>query len=119
MVDWQERGEVTCRVVYGRNYDRLRANVRALHPALDAWMVLEGYGRTLSRPGLDLRRRELCTVSQCVVLGAMRQLHSHFRGARHAGAGQEEIRAALEAARPYVTTTVMQQVEALWREVQG
>lgn len=117
LTEWLERGEVTCRVVYGRNYERLRANVRALHPALDAWMVLEGYGRTLSRPGLDLGRRELCTVAQCLVLGAWRQLHSHLRGARHAGAGEGAVTAALEVARPHVTTTMMQRAEALWREV--
>ena len=61
--DWRTRGEALCRVVYGANYERLRENVRALHPALDAWMVRDGYGRVLSRPGLDLVRRELCVVA--------------------------------------------------------
>ncbi|HEU4587703.1 MAG TPA: carboxymuconolactone decarboxylase family protein, partial [Gemmatimonadales bacterium] len=56
---WTKRGEETCAVVYGDNYRKLRDSVRALHPALDAWMITEGYGRTLSRPGLDLLRREL------------------------------------------------------------
>src|SRR6188508_316608 len=45
--DWRIRGEALCRVVYGANYERLRENVRALHPALDAWMVRDGYGRVL------------------------------------------------------------------------
>ena len=57
--EWYSRGQETCRIVYGENYDKLRANVRRLHPALDAWMIIEGYVRTLSRPGLDLIRREL------------------------------------------------------------
>jgi len=117
--EWARRGEATCRTVYGANYDRLRANVRALHPALDAWMVVEGYGRTLSRPNLDLRRRELCTVAQCAVLEADRQLHSHLRGARHAGAGKSEVDAALAAARPYLSPTVMAAYETLWHEVRG
>lgn len=102
---WEAQGEVTCRKVYGINYDRLRRNVRALHPALDQWMVSEGYGRTLSRPGLDLLRRELCTVAQCAVQGAIPQLHSHLRGALHAGAGAADLRAAVEAARPYTSAT--------------
>ncbi len=55
--EWYSRGQETCRIVYGENYEKLRANVRRLHPALDAWMITEGYGRTLSRPGLDLIRR--------------------------------------------------------------
>jgi len=105
--EWEARGEVTCRKVYGINYDRLRSNVRALHPALDQWMVTEGYGRTLSRLGLDLRRRELCTVAQCAVQGAIPQLHSHLRGALHAGADAEDLRAAVDAARPHTSIASM------------
>src|SRR5262245_9213818 len=75
---WRVRGEATCGTIYGANYDKLRDNVRRLHPALDQWMITEGYGRTLSRPGLDLERRELCVVAQTAVLGADRQLHSHL-----------------------------------------
>jgi len=101
MGEWEARGEATCRTVYGSNYARLRENVRALHPALDQWMVTEGYGRTLSRPGLDLRRRELCTVAQCAVQATLPQLHSHLRGARHAGATPADLRAALGAAERY------------------
>ncbi len=116
VAEWQQRGEATCRVVYGINYQRLRDNVRSLHPALDAWMITEGYGRTLSRPGLALRLRELCTVSQCAVLGALPQLHSHLRGARHAGATAADTMAALDAARRHARPEVMQQAEALWRK---
>jgi len=115
-VEWLRQGEATCRVVYGANYERLRHNVAALHPALDAWMITEGYGRTLSRPGLPLRLRELCTVAQCAVLGALPQLHSHLRGARHAGANAAETAAALAAARPHAAVAVIQQAEALWRK---
>src|SRR5258706_10994433 len=93
---WLARGEETCRTIYGGNYEKLRANVRRLHPALDAWMVAEGYGRTIGRPGLDLARRELCVVAVVVVLGAERQLDSHLRGAVHAGGDRATIAAALE-----------------------
>ena len=83
---WRIRGEALCRVVYGSNYERLRENVRALHPALDAWMVRDGYGRVLSRPGLDLVRRELCVIAQTAVLQSGPQLLSHLKGAMNAGA---------------------------------
>ena len=56
---WKQQGESTCAIVYGRSYEMLRKNVRGLHPALDAWMITDGYGKILSRPGLDLKRREL------------------------------------------------------------
>ena len=60
---WRSEGEATCAIVYGPFYERLRHNIRELHPALDAWMIVEGYGKVLSRQALDLRRRELCIVS--------------------------------------------------------
>jgi 4-carboxymuconolactone decarboxylase len=89
--DWRARGEALCRVVYGGNYERLRENVRALHPALDLWMVRDGYGRVLSRPGLDLVRREFCVVAQTVVLQTGPQLLSHLKGALNAGASTQLV----------------------------
>src|SRR4051794_30553177 len=50
--EWTRRGEELCEVVYGENYPKLRESVRALHPAVESWMITEGYGRTLARPGL-------------------------------------------------------------------
>ena len=68
-----------------------------LHPALDAWMIVDGYGKVLSRPALDLRRRELCIVAACALARQDRQLHSHLHGALHAGASPEEVRAAIDS----------------------
>ena len=114
---WTRRGEATCRVIYGDHYDKLRANVRDLHPALEAWMVTEGYGRTLSRPGLPLSLRELCTVVQTAVLATPRQLHSHLLGAIRAGASSDDVGAALEAARPFLPDDAWQETLALWHRV--
>ena len=94
---WRERGEATCATVYGPFYDKLRDNIRALHPALDAWMIVDGYGKVLARPALDLRRRELCIVATCAVARQDRQLHSHLHGALHAGATPDEVAATLAA----------------------
>ena len=115
---WTQRGEETCRRVYGDNYSRLRENVRELHPALDRWMVTEGYGRTLSRPGLDLVRRELCIIAQTAVLNTPRQLHSHLRGALRAGAEVATIDAALTAVNPFVSYDDWKSVKELWDQVQ-
>ena len=65
LAEWEKRGEETCAIVYGEFYAMLRRNVRELHPALDSWMITDGYGKVLSRPGLDLKRRELCIVAAC------------------------------------------------------
>ncbi|MGH7562086.1 MAG: carboxymuconolactone decarboxylase family protein [Gemmatimonadales bacterium] len=117
--EWRERGEAICRLIYGPNYARLRENVRALHPALDGWMVTEGYGRTIGREGLDLARRELCIVAQVAVLGAERQLHSHLRGAGNAGAGAAAIDEALGAAAECSGGEEKELASALWRRVRA
>jgi len=95
--DWERRGEKTCARVYGQSYKLLRENVRALHPALDSWMITDGYGKVLSRPELDLRRRELCIVAACAASGQQRQLHSHFHGALNSGSNAAELDAVLES----------------------
>jgi 4-carboxymuconolactone decarboxylase len=94
---WRTAGEATCSTVYGPFYERLRRNIRQLHPALDAWMIVEGYGKVLSRPALDLLRRELCVVCACAVARQDRQLHSHLYGALHAGASPEQVLDAIES----------------------
>lgn len=94
---WRVQGEQTCEVVYGKFYAKLRENIVQLHPALDEWMIVEGYGKILSRQGLDLRLRELCIVAACAAMGQDRQLHSHFHGALNAGAEGEELHATLHA----------------------
>jgi 4-carboxymuconolactone decarboxylase len=97
LFEWRVRGEVTCQTVYGAFYEKLRANVRVLSPALDEWMIVDGYGKVLSRDGLDLGRRELCIVAACAAAGQDRQLHSHLHGSLNAGVPAGVIRAALDA----------------------
>jgi 4-carboxymuconolactone decarboxylase len=116
---WRARGERTCERVYGDNYDKLRRNVRELHPAVDGWMLVEGYGRTIGRPGLDLLRRELCTVAQTAVLRTHRQLHSHLRGAIHSGATPAQVEAVLAEVTPLLSYEERSEVEGLWAVVRA
>jgi 4-carboxymuconolactone decarboxylase len=115
--EWTRRGEALCATVYGDNYRKLRESVRTLHPALDAWMITEGYGRTLARPGLELRLRELCTVAQTAVMEAPRQLHSHLRGALNAGATFGQIEGVLSIVNPLLSFDQWKKVKQLWRTV--
>jgi 4-carboxymuconolactone decarboxylase len=92
---WAARGAAVCREVYGRAYHKLLVNLRALHPALEDLVLVDAYGKVIGRPGLDLKRRELCTVAATAVLGTAEQLHSHLRGALNTGASNDEIDAVL------------------------
>lgn len=112
---WRTRGEDVCRRVYGANYEKLRGNVTAIHPELDQWMVVEGYGKVLGRPGLDLPARELCIVAQLTAAQREVQLHSHLRGALNAGAKPGEVEASIRIGLQHVDDPEWtQRVEQLW-----
>jgi 4-carboxymuconolactone decarboxylase len=117
--EWRERGEATCAAVYGPMYDKLRLNVRDLHPALDAWMVVEGYGKVLGRPGLDLPRRELCIVAACAATGQDRQLHSHLHGALNVGVDVAVVGATIDALQQIIGDERVRSVRLLLARVAG
>jgi 4-carboxymuconolactone decarboxylase len=117
--DWVERGEKTCETVYGESYEMLRENVRALHPALDTWMITDGYGKVLSRPQLDLRTRELCIVAACAASGQQRQLHSHLHGALNSGATVDDVSSALDALTELVPPDQLSRYHALLAHVKS
>lgn len=114
---WAERGAEVCRVVYGGQYEGLRANVRRLHPDMERWMVEDGYGRVIGRPGLGLGARELCIAALLAVLDAPRQLYSHLRGALNAGAVEAEVARALELAAAVSDEGARASAERTWLEV--
>lgn len=89
--EWERRGTEICAKVYGGQYEKLRANIAALHPDMERWMVVEGYGKVLGRPGLDLVARELCVVAVLAPQDAGPQVYSHLRGALNAGAEESEV----------------------------
>ena len=88
---WTVRGKQLCRRVYDSNYDTLRARVEAMAPEVFLWMELEGYGKVLSRPGLDVIDREMAIVACLMIENRPTQLHSHIRGAINVGAPREML----------------------------
>jgi 4-carboxymuconolactone decarboxylase len=72
-------------------------------PDLVRFAIDFAFGEVLSRPGLDLRTRELCTVAALTALGhAEPQLKWHIEAALHVGAQQGEIDQIERIARSYV-----------------
>lgn len=118
VAEWTRRGEQTCRAVYGSHYDKLRENIRGLHPALDAWMITEGYGKVLSRGTLDLLARELCIVAACAVSSQERQLRSHLLGARNVGASAAQIEGTLDAIADLMSESELRAAKSLWHRLQ-
>ncbi len=117
-VGWADRGHEVCGSVYAGQYEKLRETVRALHPDLEQWMVVEGYGKVLGRPGLPLTTRELCIVASLAVLGFPKQLYSHLRGALNVGADASDVEEALAQADPYLDGDGRSASVKVWQKVQ-
>jgi alkylhydroperoxidase/carboxymuconolactone decarboxylase family protein YurZ len=83
---WYRDGLELCRKVYGKNYDRLCDRFIAISPEIFRWMVIEGYGKVLTRPGLTSIERELAEVAALIVDQRERQLMSHIVGSLNVGA---------------------------------
>ncbi len=84
-------GIKTCKKVYRGNFGKLTQNINSLHPELYEWMIIEGYGKVLSRDTLSLKERELINVAILTSLDWERQLLSHLKGTLNTGARREEI----------------------------
>jgi len=82
-------------------------------------VLVDAYGKVIGRPGLDLKRRELCTVAATAVLGTADQLHSHLRGALNTGASAEEIEAMLALLEPDLDAEHRQLVREQWTDVKS
>ena len=118
---WLERGEKVCATVYGDHYVPLRQNIARFHPDLDRWMVVEGYGKVLGRPGLGLGIRELLILAMLVVSGerGRRQLRSHLQGALNAGVAPEDVEEAIQRAAAFAPSGNGELALKLWIMISG
>jgi len=89
---WFNRGMELCRRVYGRNFEILKNRFMDVSPEIFRWMVIEGYGKVLSRPGLSNIERELAEVAALIVDRRERQLVSHVIGSLNVGADMKLIK---------------------------
>jgi len=94
--DWFEDGMTLCRRVYGGGFESLKRHVEAIAPDVFRWMIIEGYGKVLSRPGVSTIDRELAVVACLIVENRPRQLDSHLHGALNVGAGRELLGTIVE-----------------------
>lgn len=89
-------GTALCREVYGSAYEPLKARIESMAPEVFRWMVMEGYGKVMSRPGLGKIEREVCSTAFMVMEGYEQQLYSHLRGALNVGASAELLAAVID-----------------------
>lgn len=97
---WED-GVEQCGVIYGKKFNDLASYMYTVSPTLLTWMIQEGYGKVLSRPGLELSSRELLNVSMLLLEERERQLYSHLRGALNAGVESERLIQFSESHTPF------------------
>jgi len=80
---------------------------------------VDAYGKILGRPGLDPKRRELCTLAAIAMLDAPRQLNAHLRGALNTGSTREEVDAVLAVVEAELTKERALKLWEMWSDVRG
>ncbi len=93
--DQAEAGRTLFDEIYGKNKDSVHAMLMSFHAEFHDFVIESAYGRILSRPGLDPRRRELLAASSLAIMDQRPQFVAHARGALHFGADSETLRETL------------------------
>ena len=89
-----ERGSQLIGEVYGNPNagKNLIDGLRDIAPDMGRFIIEFPYGDVYSRPGLDMKSREIATVAACTALGtAVPQLKTHIRASLNVGVTKEEI----------------------------
>lgn len=95
MTDEQERyqrGLARLNEIHKGIGQKVMERLREVCPDFERLTTEFAYGDIYTRPGLDLRARQLTTIAALTVLGnGERQLRAHVNGALNVGVTQQEI----------------------------
>ncbi|TKV13259.1 carboxymuconolactone decarboxylase family protein [Citrobacter sp. wls619] len=85
-------GQEMLQKVDGKGGDAVIESLQDIAPDFARYLIEFPFGDIYSRPGLDLRSREIATVAALTALGnATPQLKVHIGAALHVGLTQDEI----------------------------
>jgi 4-carboxymuconolactone decarboxylase len=87
-----ERGMAILKRTQGENADKVLHALEGIAPDLGRYAAEFVFGDIFSRPGLDLKTREMVSVAALTALGtAGPQLRAHIAAALRVGCTQQEI----------------------------
>lgn len=87
-----EKGLETLKGISGHAAERINNLLKDICPDMARFVVEFPYGDIYSRPGLDIKTRELITIASLTTLGyAKEQLKAHVENALNVGCAKEEI----------------------------
>lgn len=116
VANWHQRGIELCQKIYRKQFTPLMKRVSTFAPELKDSMIVEGYGKVLSRAGLHIIYRELCVVSMLTLKFRPRQLYSHIVGALRVGADADQLEIAMSAASKFNSKEKSAKCEAILSE---
>lgn len=94
--NWFEAGHKLCAQVYKDKYEPLKKRFEKIAPEVYRWMIVEGYGKVLSREGMAIKDRELAIIVFLMLENRPKQLESHIRGFFNVGGEPSELNLVLE-----------------------
>lgn len=87
-----ERGLAKLREIDGEAGDRVLESLDGIAPDFARYLIEFPFGDIYSRPGLDLKSREIAVVAALTALGhAAPQLKVHIQGALNVGVTRTEV----------------------------
>ena len=87
-----KRGWETLKQIDGEQGERVLASLRDISPDFATYLIEFPFGDIYSRPGLDLKTRELAVVAALTAMGnAKPQLQVHIHGAMNVGSSRQEV----------------------------
>ena len=90
--DRYQRGWEKLKEVDGEAGERVIESLKDIAPDFARYLIEFPFGDIFSRPGLDLKSREMAVVAALTALGnAARQLKFHIHGALNVGCTEQEV----------------------------
>nr|WP_308368645.1 MULTISPECIES: carboxymuconolactone decarboxylase family protein [unclassified Microbulbifer] len=87
-----QRGWEKLREIDGEAGERVIESLKSIAPDLGRYTIEFPFGDIYSRPGLDLKSREIATVAALTAMGnAAPQLKVHIHGALNVGCTPQEV----------------------------
>lgn len=87
-----ELGLKNFKEIYGEIGTKVLENLNHISPDMSRYIIEFAFGEIYNRKGLDLKAREIVTISSLLTMGnAKPQLKSHIHGALNIGCSREEI----------------------------
>ena len=87
-----ELGLKNFKEIYGEIGTKILENLNHISPDMSRYIIEFAFGEIYNRKGLDLKAREIVTISSLLTMGnAKPQLKSHIHGALNVGWTRDEI----------------------------